>query len=140
MAAGTAVTVVVWPVYAALYHWHGVTGLAVASDLGITLQTVTIAVLLHRRRMVSLAGLDYAEMGRCLLAGAVSGGVVWTFVWGLGYLPIHAMHSQIPAVIRWTDLALLVAGAGIWVVLAKWVLEKTGSSLPREAIKRLGIR
>jgi hypothetical protein len=30
---------------------------------------LTIAVLLHQRRMVSLASLDYAEMGRCLLAG-----------------------------------------------------------------------
>jgi hypothetical protein len=61
-----------WPIYAALYHWHGAMGLAIASDLGIALQTVTIAVLLHQRRMVSLASLDYAEMGRCLLAAVAA--------------------------------------------------------------------
>ena len=30
-------------------------GLAIASDIGIAMQTLTIAVLLHKRRMVSLA-------------------------------------------------------------------------------------
>jgi putative peptidoglycan lipid II flippase len=139
MAAGTALTLVSWPIYAALYHWHGAMGLAVASDLGIALQTVTIAILLHRRRMVSLANLDYAEMGRCLLAGLASGAVVWTGIWGSGKLPVHWVHSSLPSVIRWTDLAMLTAGAVIWVVLAKWILEKTGSSLPGEAMKRLGI-
>jgi hypothetical protein len=38
-------------------------GLAVASDLGIALQTVALAVLLHQRHMVSLASLDYTETG-----------------------------------------------------------------------------
>ena len=48
-------------------------GPGLASDIGIAMQTLTIAVLLHQRRMVSLASLDYAEMGRCLLA-ALAGG------------------------------------------------------------------
>ena len=68
MAAGTIVTVVSLPIYAAFYHWYGAMGLAIASDIGIALQTLTIAVLLHQRHMVSLASLDYAELGRCLLA------------------------------------------------------------------------
>ena len=68
MAAGTIVTVASLPVYYALYHWHGAMGLAIASNIGIAVQTVTIAVLLHQRRMVSLASLEYVELGRCLLA------------------------------------------------------------------------
>jgi putative peptidoglycan lipid II flippase len=36
-------------------------GLAIASDIGIALQTVSLAVLLHSRRMVSLASLDFAR-------------------------------------------------------------------------------
>jgi putative peptidoglycan lipid II flippase len=44
MAAGTVVTLISWPMYASLYHWHGAMGLAIASDLGIALQTRTIAV------------------------------------------------------------------------------------------------
>jgi putative peptidoglycan lipid II flippase len=76
-------------------------------------------------------------MGRCLLAGLAGGGVVWAGIWGLGELPIH--HSEVHWVIRVTDLGVLVAGAAIWVVIAKWVLEKTGSALPKVALKRLGL-
>ncbi len=89
MVAGTVVTLVSLPIYAALYHWHGAMGLAIASDMGIALQTVTIAVLLHQRHMVSLASLDYAEMGRCLLAALASGAGVWMVIWGMGSLLGH---------------------------------------------------
>jgi len=139
MLAATAVTVVSWPIYAALYRWHGVLGLAVASDLGIALQTLTIAVLLHKRRMVSLASLDYAELGRCLLAAMVSGAAVWTVFTGLGGRLIHRWGAHLPAQSRWTDLAVLLAGSLLWLAIAKWVLEKSGSALPRVAMKRLGM-
>ena len=43
MAAGTVITVISLPLYAALYHAYGAMGLAVASDIGIALQTLTIA-------------------------------------------------------------------------------------------------
>ena len=139
MAAGTAVTVVSWPIYAALYHWHGALGLAVASDLGIALQTATIAVLLHQRRMVSIASLDFVELGRCLVAALASGGVVWAAIWGLGRLPIRMLHSHVPAAIRWTDLSQLAVGCALWMAIAVWTLERTGSALPRVAMKRLGL-
>ena len=116
-----------------------VVGLAIASDLGIALQTGTIAVLLHQRRMVSLASLDFTEMGRCLLAALASGAGVWMVLWGMGGLMGHLLGAHLPAQIRWTDLALLVAGLAVWVVVAKWVLEKTGSALPRVTMKRLGM-
>jgi putative peptidoglycan lipid II flippase len=139
MLASTVVTVVSWPIYAALYHWHGAMGLAIASDLGIALQTLTIAVLLHQRRMVSLAGLDYEELGRCLLAALASGAGVWAIVWSLRGLFGYLGWSHLPAQIRWTDLGMLVAGTLVWAVVAKWILEKTGSALPRVAMKRLGL-
>jgi putative peptidoglycan lipid II flippase len=110
-------------------------GLAAASDLGIAMQTVALAVLLHQRRMVSLASLDYAEMGRCLLAAVVSGAGVGVVFWWLGGLAHRAMPGQT----RWIDLAVLVAGAALWLAMVKWVLEKTGSALPRATMKRLGI-
>jgi putative peptidoglycan lipid II flippase len=139
MAAGTIVTLVSWPIYYLLYQWHGAMGLAVASDLGIALQTLTIAVLLHQRRMVSLASLDYAELGRCLVAALASGAGVWAVVWGLGRLLSHRSHTHLHAQIRWIDLGMLVAGCLVWGLIAKWVLEKTGSALPRVAMKRLGL-
>jgi putative peptidoglycan lipid II flippase len=99
-----------------------------------------LAVLLHQRRMVSLASLDYAEMGRCLLAALAGGAGVWVFFTLLpGRLaPLLGMH--VPTQSRWFDLAVLVAGSAVWVVIAKWVLERTGSALPEVAMKQLGLR
>jgi putative peptidoglycan lipid II flippase len=135
MVAATAVTLISIPIYAVFYRYEGAMGLAVASDVGIALQTVALAVLLHRRRMVSLASLDYTELGRCLLAAAVSGvGVGVIFGWLGG-----ALHKEIPGHIQWIDLAVLVAGTVLWLAVAKWVLEKSGSALPRVAMKRLGL-
>jgi putative peptidoglycan lipid II flippase len=141
MAAGTAVTLVSWPLYAALYHAHGAMGLAVASDLGIAVQTGAIALLLHQRRMVSLASLDYIELTRCLTAGVVSGAGVWLALWGLGILAHRLLHGtpgpHLAAQLRWIDLALLVVGSALWLLLANLVLEKTGSALPRVMRRRL---
>jgi putative peptidoglycan lipid II flippase len=134
MVAGTIVTAVSLPVYAALYHHVGAMGLAFASDLGIALQTCTIAVLLHKRRMVSLASLDYAEMGRCLLAALVGGAVTWLLARAMAGMFAHMGHSA-----RLGDLVILLAGMALWTAIAKWTLEKTGSALPKVAMKRLGL-
>ena len=135
MAAGTVITLVSLPIYYSLYHRYGAIGLAVASDLGIAMQTVALAVLLHRRRMVSLASLDYAEMGRCLLAAVASGAGVGLLSWWLG----GVAHRAVPGHVQWIDLAVLLAGTALWVVVARWMLEKTGSELPRVAMQRLGM-
>jgi putative peptidoglycan lipid II flippase len=139
MAAGTAVTLVSLPIYSSLYYWHGAMGLAIASDVGIALQTVTIAALLHKRHMVSLASLDYAELGRCLLAALVSGAAVWMLAAGLGRIPEPVISRYLATHLRIVDFALLVAGSALWVLIAKWVLEQTGSALPRVMMKRLGL-
>jgi len=140
MVAGTIVTVLSLPIYSTLYHWHGAMGLAVASDLGIALQTGTIAVLLHRRRMVSLASLDYAELGRCLLAALASGAAVWTVILGLRSLPTQHWSPFHSLPVRLTDVMLLVVGTAVWVVVTNWILERTGSALPRVIMRRLGFR
>jgi putative peptidoglycan lipid II flippase len=135
MAAGTVVTLVSLPIYYSLYHGYGAIGLAVASDIGIAMQTVALAVLLHRRRMVSLASLDYAEMGRCLFAAVVSGLGVGLLFWWLSSLVQKAM----PGHVQWINLAVLLAGTALWTIAVKWVLEETGSALPSVAKKRLGL-
>jgi putative peptidoglycan lipid II flippase len=129
MIAGTVVTIVSLPIYATLYHFHGAMGLAAASDTGIALQTVSLAVLLHRRRMVSLASIDVGELGRCIAAGAVSGTIVWLAIAGAGRV--------LPAQNRWIDLVELVFGGGIWLGVAGILLDRLGSALPRAAWGRL---
>ena len=140
MMAATVVTLVSLPIYAALFHALGVTGLSIASDIGIAMQTVSIAVLLHRRRMVSLASLDFVEMGRCLLAAAAAGMAVGAVIWALQALCGALPGAMLATHLRWIDLLMVVTGTVIWLVAAKWVLEKTGSALPRVAMRRLGLR
>ena len=139
MVAGTVVTAVSLPIYYALYHLYGAIGLAVASDIGIALQTVTIAVLLHRRHMVSLASLDCAELGRCLLAAVASGVAVGLAVWAFGGLLAHLPGAPLLAHARWMDLAVLVAGTAVWLAVTKEVLERSGSALPKVTMRRLGL-
>ena len=134
MIAGTAVTLASLPIYAALYHAMGAIGLAVASDIGIAVQTCALAVLLHQRRMVSLASLDFAEMGRCLLAAVTSGAAVWAvFVLGLGRLTAAAGVAEN----RWTNGVALLLGTAAWALMTKVVLETAGSALPRAMMKKL---
>jgi putative peptidoglycan lipid II flippase len=130
MAAGTLVTAISLPIYIAMFHGLGAMGLAFASDIGIAMQTLAIAGLLHQRRMVSLASLDYREMGRCVAAALAGGGATWiVFSWLLGIV-IHS-HN------RWSDLVVLIAGGALWAAISMWVLNKTGSALPRVMLKRL---
>ena len=136
MLASLIIAVAAFPLYRFGYHWNGAAGLVLASDAGIALQAVSLAMLLHRRHMVSLASLDYREIGRCALAAAGSGGVVaLIFGWATGVLN-HAMPGQVRSI----DVAVLLAGSALWVFIAKWVLEKSGSALPNVAMKRLGLR
>ena len=137
MAAGTVVTLVSLPIYALLFQLYGAMGLAIASDIGIAIQTVTIAVMLHQKQMVSLASVDYAEMGRCVLAGVAGGAVVWGIFTGLLGWFWRVLGRDLAASSRWVDLAILVLGTGLWLGIAKWVLEKSGSMLPQIALKRL---
>jgi len=139
MAAGTVITVISLPIYTVLYRWYGVMGLAFASDIGIALQTVALGGLLHQRRMVSLAGLDYRELGRCLLAAAASGGVVWIVFFWLGGFAVRAFGPHLPAQNRWTDFAVLIVGTALWLAVADRVLAKAGSQLPSVARERLGL-
>ena len=137
MVASTIVTLVSLPIYAALFHWWGAIGLAAASDAGIALQTLTIALLLHKRRMVSLASLDFPEMGRCLM-GSIAGGVAaWLLAEALRIAVRHLPPAPLLHRARFIDAVILLAGTVVWFVIAKWILEKAGSALPRVVMRRV---
>jgi len=139
MLASTIIVLVAFPLYHMGSERWGTAGLALASDAGIALQAITLAVLLHQRRMVSLASLDFAEMGRCLLAGVGSGAGVWLLIWELGRLTGLLAGAHLAAQTRWIDFAMLIVGTALWVAMARWILERTGSALPRVAMRRLGL-
>ncbi len=83
------------PLYWALtLHAHfGVTGLALASDLGILMQTAALALLLHRKRLVSLRDLEFPELSRSLLAAAIAFAATTALA---RYLPPAATHKARP--------------------------------------------
>ncbi len=127
--AGWGVTLVSIPVYAVLFHQMGVAGLAWASDVGMLLSVVTLAVLLQRSRLVNLSGLEFAELGRALLAAAISfAGTAWCVRWMQMQLGLARGHRA--------DVILIVAGTIVWAALSAAVLLGTGSKLPRQLLRR----
>ncbi len=122
---GTLITVFSAPLYWILFQVRGLEGLAIASDIGITLQTASLAVLLHRKRLVSLLHLETPEIGRSLLA-ALCAAVGTGFV---AYrLPEAHTHTA--------DTVVIAAGSLVWVVVLGGVLRLTGSKLPAQLLRK----
>lgn len=122
---GTVITVVSIPMYAALFHARGLTGLAVASDIGILAQTASLAIPLHRKRLVSLAHLEFAELGRALLAALVAYAATVT---AAHFLPPVSTHPK--------DILTIAAASVAWAAAAGAALIMTGSKLPAQVFRR----
>jgi putative peptidoglycan lipid II flippase len=123
--AGTAIVVLTFPLYWLLYYLRGMTGLALASDLGILIQTVTLALLLHRKRLVSLLHLEYTELARALLAAIVA------------YIAAYSLAHALPVTHgRKADLLTITAGTLAWLVAAIIILVITRSKLPAQILRR----
>ena len=122
---GTLLTVLSVPVYWLLFKAQGLQGLAIASDLGITAQTLCLAVLLHRKRLVSLLHLEGWEILRAIvtaLAAAVAIGVV--------AYRLPAAHSHAG------DAEIIAAGSVVWAAVSFLGLKLTGSKLPDQVLRR----
>ncbi len=75
MAAVSVITAVSLPIYSILFHTFGVVGLAWASDIGIGINLLALAWLLHHRKLVRISGLRWGELGKAALTAAVAGGI-----------------------------------------------------------------
>ncbi len=120
MIASTIIVVASLPVYWALFHRYGVTGLAIASDIGILMHTVVLAGLLHWRKMVSVSELPWRELMKALatavFAGLLSYGVSRRFM-------VHGSRNADLVSLTLISLTWLAAVAvGLWI---------TRSSLPQ---------
>ena len=125
MVATTLITLASLPVYSVLFRTLSVTGLAIASDIGITANALAIALLLHARGMVSLAGMNWKELAKAALIGAVSGGLSYEVT------RIVSLDGS-----RRADLLALGLGTLTWaatVAAGIWLLR---SQLPGEFRKR----
>ena len=115
------------PIYWSLYQSIGPVGLAIASDIGILIQTLTLAILLDRNRMVPFRDLEYTEVLRSLLAAIVS------------YPALVGLRILIPATSRLHELALLLVATVVWLAISAAVLRLTGSALPDQLLSRFGM-
>jgi putative peptidoglycan lipid II flippase len=121
MIATSLITLASLPIYSLLFRELSVTGLAIASDLGIAVNALAIASLLHIRGMVSFAGLKWKELGKATLVGAVSGG-----------LSYEVMRTVALNGSRRGDIFALGLGSLTWaaaVAAGLWLLR---SELPRD--------
>lgn len=121
MIATTLITVASLPVYALLFHTLSFTGLAIASDLGITANAIAIALLLQVRGMVPLGGLNWKELAKSAFVGVVSG--------GLSYEVMRVVQVNGN---RRSDLIALALGSITWaaaVAAGLWLLR---SELPND--------
>jgi putative peptidoglycan lipid II flippase len=122
---GTIITVVSIPIYALLFRADGLHGLAVASDVGILFQTCALAVLLHRKHLVSLAHLEFDEFGRTTVAAV------------LALLAAGAAARELPPVTTHAgDMGVLAAGSIVWAAAAFGTLLLTKSKLPAQLMRR----
>ncbi len=123
--AGWVVTLVSIPIYALFFNRMGVVGLAVASDLGMLLSTATLAVLLHRYRLVHIQGLEFGELGKALLTAPISCGAT---IWVVGLVGAPRGHRG--------DIVSLVVGTMVWAGTCFGLLALMGSKLPRQLLRR----
>jgi putative peptidoglycan lipid II flippase len=125
MIATSIITLASFPMYALLFRTLSVTGLAIASDIGIAANALAIATLLHLRGMVSFSGLNWKELSKAALVGIVSGG-----------LSYEVMRSITLDGSRRADLLALGLASLTWaaaVAAGLWLLR---SELPADLRRR----
>jgi putative peptidoglycan lipid II flippase len=125
MITGTLITVLSIPMYWGLFHARGLMGLAIASDIGILVQTASLAILLHRKRLVSLAHLEFGELACALLAALVAFAAT-----------AAAAHLLPPVSTHAKDLETIAAASIVWIAAAALTLFATGSKLPAQILRR----
>jgi putative peptidoglycan lipid II flippase len=114
MVASTLITVASIPAYRALFHTFSVTGLAIASDIGILANTIAVAVLLHRRKLVSLNDYPWIEFAKVILVAGVAAAASWAVVHTIPLRGSRAsdLESLALSTITWAG----AVAAGLWLV------------------------
>lgn len=127
MIAVTVITAASLPIYAFFFHTFGVVGLAWASDIGIGMNLLALAGLLHYRRLVRVGDLRWGELGKATLTSAVAGGISFEVAKAI---PLASTGS------RGADLLQLGLVSVTWaaaVAAGLWLLR---SELPRDLRNR----
>ena len=129
MVAVTLITAASLPVYSVLFHAYGVVGLAWASDIGIGANLVSLMILLHWRKLVSMGGMRWDELLKSAGTAVVAAGLSFE-VAKIVPLPLTGHGSRMADLLRLglTSITWAAAvAAGLWL---------TRSQLPGDLRRR----
>ena len=130
MVAVSVITAASLPVYSILFRAFGVVGLAWASDIGIGVNLLALAALLHRKKLVPLGELRWGELGKAAITAVIAGGISFEVA---KIVPITPGHGS-----RMADLMQLALVSITWaaaVAAGLWLLR---SELPGDLRRRKG--
>jgi len=117
MIASSIITLGSLPVYSVLYRQFSAVGLVMASDLGIAANCLAVALLLHRRNLVLLGGLELKEIGKALAIAVIAGWV------SLEIIRLVQLNGSKVADLKALGLISLswagVVGLGLWLTKSK---------------------
>ncbi len=100
-------------------------GLAIASDIGIAANTIALAVLLHRKRLVTFGLMRWGELAKSFVTAVAA-----TFA---GFLVLQFVNVDGS---RRADVAALGLVTVVWIAVVAAGLWLTRSDLPRELRRR----
>jgi putative peptidoglycan lipid II flippase len=125
MIASSLITAASIPLYAALLHKLSTVGLTIASDIGIAANCLAMALLLHRRNLVSFVQLQWKEIGKATVTAL-----------GAGLLSYEIVRATMVNDSRLGDIKALALGGITWAAAVAAGLWLTGSSLPGDLRRR----
>jgi putative peptidoglycan lipid II flippase len=124
MVAASAITVASLPIYSLFFRIFGAIGLAWASDIGISINLLMLALLLHRRKLVALSGLRWGELGKAAVVAVIAGAISFRVA------KIVPLNSRLADVMQLALVSITWAAA---VLGGLWLLR---SELPRDLRRR----
>ena len=129
MLAVSLITVISLPIYSVLFHAFGVVGLAWASDIGIGINLLALAGLLHQRGLVRLDEMRWKELGKALLAAVIAGVISFEVAKAV---PLGSTGQGN----RVADILQLALVSITWAAAAAGALWLLRSELPRDLRRR----
>ena len=129
MVAVSVITVLSLPVYSLLFNTFGVIGLAWASDIGIGINLLALAGLLHHRGLVRIGGLRWKELGKSAVTAVVAAAICFE-VGKAVPLAVAGRGSRVADLLQLGLMSVTWAAA---TAAGLWLLK---SELPRDLRRR----
>ena len=120
MIASSIITLASLPMYSVLFRSFSVVGLTISSDVGIFANTVALALLLHRRKLVMTSALPWKELGKAAFTA------LFALVLSYGVARSITLNGS-----RGADILSLFLVSITWAAAVAMGLWATRSELPR---------